>query len=126
MLGLSPEDIGRRAKKVAAALRKVLPEEVGVTVEDAESQVGSGAVPFETLPTKVLAVTSASLPPDALATALRRLDPPVFARVSRDSVLLDFRTVQPDEDAVVEAALKHLLNKEGQFPPGGTVPSPAS
>ncbi|HVP91140.1 MAG TPA: L-seryl-tRNA(Sec) selenium transferase [Terriglobales bacterium] len=123
MLGLSPDELGRRAKKVAAALRRALPEDVGVAVEDGESQVGSGAAPVETLPTKVLAVTSASLSPDALAAALRRLDPPVFARISRDAVLLDFRTIQPGEDAVVEASIRRLFNKGGQPPPGeGAVP----
>ena len=129
MLALMPDELGRRAKKVAASLRKALPEDVGVAVEDAESQVGSGAVPVETLPTKALAVTSASLAPDALAAALRGLDPPVFARISRDAVLLDFRTIQPGEDAVVERALLAIFKKEGRprsgvkVPPGGTVPS---
>jgi len=109
MLGLTPDELGRRAKKVATALRKALPDDVRVTVEDGESQVGSGAVPVETIPTKVLAVAAPSFSPDELALKLRRLDPPVFARISRDAVLLDFRTIQPDEDAIVERALVSLL-----------------
>jgi L-seryl-tRNA(Ser) seleniumtransferase len=109
MLSSTPEELGRRAKKVAANLRKSLPSDVAVTVEDSGSQVGSGAVPVETIPTKVLAVTAPALSADALAAKLRRLSPPIFARISKDAVLLDFRTIQPDEDSLVERALIGLL-----------------
>jgi L-seryl-tRNA(Ser) seleniumtransferase len=109
MLALSPEALGRRAKKVAVALRKSLPGAVRITVEDGASQVGSGAVPVETIPTRVLAVASPSLPAGELAAKLRRLQPPVFTRIRNNAVLLDFRTIQPDEDDVVERALKGLF-----------------
>jgi L-seryl-tRNA(Ser) seleniumtransferase len=109
MLAWTPEELGRRAKKVAANLRKSLPADVGITVEDSGSQVGSGAVPVETIPTKVLAVASRTLSADGLAAKLRRLSPPIFARISKDAILLDFRTIQPDEDSLVERALIGLL-----------------
>jgi L-seryl-tRNA(Ser) seleniumtransferase len=123
MLGLTPEELGRRGRKVATALRKALPGDVRVTVEDGESQVGSGAVPVETIPTKVLAVASPSLPPDDLALKLRRLDPPVFARISREAVVFDFRTIQPDEDAIVERVLLTIFKERGTVPSGGNSPS---
>jgi L-seryl-tRNA(Ser) seleniumtransferase len=109
MLGLTPQELGRRANKVASSLKKGLPAGVRLTVEDGESQVGSGAVPVETIPTKVLAVASPLLSADDLAAKLRRLSPPVFARISKDAVLFDFRTIQADEDAVVDRALMALL-----------------
>jgi L-seryl-tRNA(Ser) seleniumtransferase len=109
MLGWSPEELGRRAKKVAASLKKSLSADIRVTVEDSGSQVGSGAVPVETIPTKVLAVASPSLSADELAAKLRRLTPPVFARINKDAVLFDFRTIQPDEDAIIEHALKAIF-----------------
>lgn len=109
MLGLTPQELGRRANKVASALKKSLPAGVRLTVGDGKSQVGSGAVPVETIPTKVLAVASPSLSADDLAAKLRFLSPPVFARISKDAVLFDFRTIQPDEDAIVERALVSLL-----------------
>jgi L-seryl-tRNA(Ser) seleniumtransferase len=109
MLGWSPEELGRRAKKVASSLKKSLSADIRVTVEDSGSQVGSGAVPVETIPTKVLAVASPSLSADELAAKLRRLTPPVFARINKDVVLFDFRTIQPDEDAIIEHALKAIF-----------------
>jgi L-seryl-tRNA(Ser) seleniumtransferase len=111
MLGLSVESIGRRARKIASSLRKSLPESVRVSVEDGESQVGSGAVPVETLPSKVLAVSSQALPAEEVAVKLRRLHPPVFARISREAVLFDFRTIQPEEDAALERALKEIFSE---------------
>jgi L-seryl-tRNA(Ser) seleniumtransferase len=109
MLSLTPEELGRRAKKLAASLRKFLPAAVMVAVEDGESQVGSGAVPVETLPSRVLAVRSPGISAEELARRLRLLTPPIFARIHKDAVLFDFRTIQPGEDAVVEKALIELL-----------------
>jgi L-seryl-tRNA(Ser) seleniumtransferase len=109
MLALTPDVIGRRAERTAAALRKALPASVIVSVEDGESQVGSGAVPIETLPTKVLCVRSPALSAEDLARRLRALAPPIYARIRKDAVLFDFRTIQPGEDALVERALAELL-----------------
>ncbi|HSA97079.1 MAG TPA: L-seryl-tRNA(Sec) selenium transferase, partial [Acidobacteriota bacterium] len=89
--------------------RKSLPASVAVSVEDGESQVGSGAVPAETLPTKVLAVRPSSLSADDLARRLRFFSPPVYARIHKDAVLFDPRTIQPGEDAIVERALTEIL-----------------
>jgi L-seryl-tRNA(Ser) seleniumtransferase len=110
MLALTPDELGLRAKKLTASLRQLLPGSVALAVEDGESQVGSGAVPVETLPTKVLSVRSAGLPAEDLARRLRLLTPPVFARIHKDAVLLDFRTIQPSEDALIEKTLVELLN----------------
>jgi L-seryl-tRNA(Ser) seleniumtransferase len=109
MLSLTPDELGRRAKKLASALRKALPAGIMIAVEEGESQVGSGAVPVETLPSKVLAVQAPGLSAEDLARRLRLLVPPVFARIHKDAVLFDFRTIQPDEDAIVERALCELL-----------------
>jgi L-seryl-tRNA(Ser) seleniumtransferase len=109
MLSLTPDELGRRAKKLASSLRKSLPPDVRLIVEGSGSQVGSGAVPVETIPTKVLAVSAPSLSPDNLAARLRRFNPPIFARISKDAVLFDFRTIQPEEDVLVERALAALL-----------------
>ena len=45
---------------------------------------------------------------DALLERLRQLDPPVIARIADDRVVLDLRTVQPDEDEPLAAALVQM------------------
>ncbi len=109
MLALTPDELGRRAKKLAASLRKTLSADVAISIEDGESQVGSGAAPIETLPTKVLSVRPIGISAEGLARKLRFFTPPVFARIHKDAVVFDLRTIQPTEDAVVERALVELL-----------------
>ncbi len=110
MLALPPDELGRRAKKLAASLRKSLPASVAVSVEDGASQIGSGAVPVETLPTKVLAIRTPGLAPEELSRRLRFSTPPVFARIHKDAVLFDVRTIQPGEDALIEQTLIKALS----------------
>ena len=109
MLALTPDEIGRRAARLVEALRPSLPAGIALAVEDGESQIGSGAVPAETLPTRVLSVRSSALSAEELARRLRVLSPPVYARIHKDGVLFDFRTIQPGEDALVERSLARLL-----------------
>ena len=80
-----------------------------ITVENGESQVGSGAVPAETLPSRVLAVRSSAITPEDLARRLRLGTPPVFARIHKDAVLFDLRTIQTGEEVLVERALRDAL-----------------
>lgn len=109
MLGLKVDEIGRRAKRAAAGLRRAVPANVEISVVPGESQVGSGAVPVQTLPTKLLAVRAPGIPTEELARRLRHADPPVFGRIADDRVLLDFRTIQPGEDRRVAGILAGLL-----------------
>ena len=110
MFALTPAELARRAETLAAALRAALPASVSVAVVDAGSQVGSGAVPVETLPSKALSVRAAGLSAEDLAHRLRRGSPPVFSRVHRDAVLFDLRTVQPGQEAALRTALTTAIN----------------
>jgi L-seryl-tRNA(Ser) seleniumtransferase len=53
-------------------------------------------------------VTSADLSADELSARLRQSDPPIIARVEEGRVLLDLRTVLPDQDALIAAALHRI------------------
>ena len=71
------------------------------------SQVGGGSLPGEELPTVCVSLTARDGEPDAdaIAAAFRRNDPPIFARIRHDAVLLDPRTLDPaDTEIVIEAA----------------------
>lgn len=72
---------------------------------DGRSLVGGGAAPAATLPTRLLAVACEGLSADELAARLRAGEPPVVARVEEGRVLLDFRTVFPEQDELVARAL---------------------
>lgn len=63
------------------------------------STVGGGSLPTEEMPTYLLAL--APKKPDALMKALRENHPPVIARIDEDRVLLDPRTIFPDQEAAL-------------------------
>ena len=72
---------------------------------DGESLIGGGSAPSATLPTKLLAVSVNNLSANQLAARLRHSDPPVIARVEDGRLLLDLRTVFPEQDEVLTQIL---------------------
>ncbi len=96
--------IQRRARRWARAIGDP------AKVVDGRSMVGGGSLPEESLPTKLVAIPSAEggYVTD-LARRLRQSDPPVVARIERDALLLDPRTVLPQQDSTVVQAVKAAL-----------------
>jgi L-seryl-tRNA(Ser) seleniumtransferase len=104
------DQLDRRAKRTVKILTGILrPPSFELAVIDGESQVGSGAVPVETLPTKLLSLRVVGKNADEIGRLLRRQSPAVFTRIHDDALLFDFRTVAPDEDAVLRQVLLDLF-----------------
>ncbi len=101
MMRLAPEEIGKRARALAANLKAPLHGEVVA----GESVIGGGAAPGATLPTQLLALSWEGLSADEFAARLRDNNPPIVARVEEGRVLLDLRTVFPEQDGVIAKAL---------------------
>jgi L-seryl-tRNA(Ser) seleniumtransferase len=95
MMRLSKEQIGDRAEGVRARLAQ---SRWKSEIIDGESIIGGGAAPSAVLPTRLLALSYEGLTADELAARLRAGDPPVIARVEDGRVLLDLRTVFPEQD----------------------------
>ncbi len=104
MIAAPVDALNRRARRWARALGPP------AIVVDGHSMVGGGSLPEEGLPTRLLAIPSRpKLSAEALARRLRSHRPPVVARIERDTVLLDPRTVDPREDRILIEALKTAL-----------------
>ncbi len=101
MIAARPEELQARAQTWAKTLGQG-------EVTASESTVGGGSLPGETLPTFVLRLAVRN--PDSFLAALRRASPPVIARAERESVLLDPRTVLPEQETGLLAALQQALN----------------
>jgi L-seryl-tRNA(Ser) seleniumtransferase len=86
---------------------------IEASIAKARSTVGGGSLPGETLPTSAVAVAVSS--PDALTAELRAATPPVIARIENDRLLLDPRTVLPEQDeallANTIAAVRHVVGE---------------
>jgi len=106
MLSLTMEEIGHRAAHLAAGLAGNLT----AAVLEGTSVVGGGSVPAAALPTRLLALTHAALDATALEARLRSLTPPVIARIENGRVVLDLRTVAPEEDALLLRVLNEGLD----------------
>jgi L-seryl-tRNA(Ser) seleniumtransferase len=107
MMRLSKEAIGRRAQALAASLA---PLKFKVEIIDGESLLGGGAAPSSVLPTRLLALTCERLSADELAGRLRASEPPIVTRVEEGRVLLDLRTVFPEQDALIASALDRIVS----------------
>jgi len=107
MMRLTKEAIGKRAEALAA---RIAGPALNVEIVDAESILGGGAAPSSSLPTRVLALTCETLSADELSAGLRGSDPPIIARVDEGRVLVDLRTVFPEQDGVLAAALGRIVS----------------
>jgi L-seryl-tRNA(Ser) seleniumtransferase len=98
MLARPLDEIARLGARVAPALRRALGPGFDVSLEDSTSQVGSGALPIDELPTTVIAVESAVMSADRVAERFRAARPPIIGRVKDGRFLLDLRTIFNDDD----------------------------
>ena len=101
MISRPHAEIAEQAQAWAASLTDA---GVAASVAPAQSTIGGGSLPGETLPTTAVVLA----PPSAerLAQALRRGEPPVVARVDEGRVWLDPRTVLPEQEAALLAAVR--------------------
>ncbi|MBM3265934.1 MAG: L-seryl-tRNA(Sec) selenium transferase, partial [candidate division Zixibacteria bacterium] len=105
MISLSKEKLKRRATRLAGRLKKVLPSTWNIQVEPSTSEIGGGALPDRALPTFVVALyPPPDVSPHTTARAFREQTPAVFGRVGAGCLLLDVRTMGPDDSSIVEQA----------------------
>ena len=110
MISATAEAIRARAARWQSAI----PNAPGIrtAVVPARSAVGGGSLPGETLPSWALALSpspGAVVTAESLLAALRIPPTPVIARIEDDAVLLDPRTVLPEQDDVLLTALAASL-----------------
>ncbi|MDR2422009.1 MAG: L-seryl-tRNA(Sec) selenium transferase [Deltaproteobacteria bacterium] len=103
MLNMTPEEL----KAMAIKLKKALGPFAGLrlSVVQTESQAGGGAAPEQALPSYAVAIESLVNNVSLLEERLRRQDPPVVARIQRDQLLLDARTIAQEEFAPLKRSL---------------------
>ena len=108
LLALKVEQINTAALALQSTLSKLLPK-FDVTISDSKSQIGSGALPTDTLASKAVVVhkndhTSA----DTLARQFRSLSTPIAGRITQDALWLDCRVLPADLKQLIAMCEKEL------------------
>jgi L-seryl-tRNA(Ser) seleniumtransferase len=112
MIRASVEEIAQRATKLAATLQSVGADpEAWIELADGNSLIGGGSTPSQSLPTKLLRIRSPRFSPSDLEIRLRQgpTGIPVITRIEDDRLLLDLRTVFPQQDSALAGAVAAAL-----------------
>jgi L-seryl-tRNA(Ser) seleniumtransferase len=110
MIAANDSDVRDRAEKIAANMSGSRFE---VSVAETRATVGGGSMPGETLPS--WSITLATLADeetnlDQLAHVLRISSPAIYGRIERGRLVLDLRTVLPEDDERFTEALRQVLS----------------
>ena len=106
MLSLSAEELEQRARSMIETVDQG--GAINLGLQKGESTVGGGAGATSTLPTTLIAITHAEKSAQEIEQQLRSSSPPIISRISEGKVLLDLRTVFPDQLPAVLNALNSL------------------
>jgi len=108
MLAATPDDLRRRAEAFVRQIGEW--PGISIVIEDGFSEMGGGSLPGVGIPTALLSLRSSVVSPLDLSRRLRLREVPVVARVQDDRVVLDMRTLLPDEDAIVSTAIQEAIH----------------
>ena len=112
MMQMSIEEISARTDAFYKALSvKINDADAEVEIADGQSLVGGGSTPAQSLATKVLRIASARYSASDLEVRLRSgtSGVPVIARIEDERLLLDLRTVFPEQEAALAETLAWAL-----------------
>jgi L-seryl-tRNA(Ser) seleniumtransferase len=113
MIRATPQELKRRAENLIRELRPELPlDEVEIEITDGASLAGGGSTPSQSLPTKIIRIASARYSATKLEQRLRRAPSgvSVIARVEDDRLILDLRTVFPEQEPLLIKTLAAVLH----------------
>jgi len=112
MLTVQEADLKKRAVKIRRDVKRLIPS-LGVSVQQDAAQVGGGSYPIHDLPTWVVAIDPSPLTATEFEQRLRTGSPHIISRISKDTILLDMRTVFPEEVSVIAGCLRNVMTGAG-------------
>jgi L-seryl-tRNA(Ser) seleniumtransferase len=113
MIRMTQQELKRRAENFLRELRPELPlDEVEIEIADGSSLAGGGSTPSQSLPTKIIRIASARYSATKLEQRLRRAPAgvSVIARVEGERLILDLRTVFPEQEPLLIKTLAAALH----------------
>ena len=109
MLSLDTKRLKKRGKRLLKRLSGVTSKKMAFTLKEDVSQVGGGALPLQELPTLVVAIKPLEVSVNSLEENLRKGEPPIVCRISKEELILDMRTVFDEEIPMLAAGIEKAL-----------------
>ena len=103
-------DIRRRAERLTRRLTGLGPR-MTATQLDRPSKAGGGSLPLLELPSRCVGIRIQGLSVNRLERAMRQFSPPIIGRIEENLFLMDLRTIQDDELAIIESAFSDILKR---------------
>ena len=94
----------------AGNLRSTLHGSSDIEITPAQSTIGGGSLPGQTLASVAISLRSTAESVDMLARRLRMGNPRIFGRIEHERLILDLRTVLPEDDVLLAQALSAAIN----------------
>ena len=112
MIRTPAAEIAQRAQSLSECLRPSLPKDYSLEILKGKSVIGGGSTPDQSLPTFLIAISSRRRNAANLEASLRApaAGTPIIARVERNRLLLDLRTVAAEEELELATAVAAALN----------------
>jgi L-seryl-tRNA(Ser) seleniumtransferase len=109
MLSLDTRRLKRRGKRLLKKLSGMTNKKATFTLKEEVSQVGGGALPLQRLPTMAVAIKPLEVSVNSLEENLRKGDPPIISRISKEELILDMRTVSDGEIPLLAAGIEKAI-----------------
>ncbi len=109
MMSVPPKELEERCSRFTAGLKARLEGMANIEVVPEPSAIGGGALPLTELPGFAVSVSPTNVSVDALANHLRGTRPPIVGRCQENRLILNLRTVLPQEEAILSEALQEAL-----------------
>ncbi|HKZ77391.1 MAG TPA: L-seryl-tRNA(Sec) selenium transferase [Pyrinomonadaceae bacterium] len=108
MLSISADELANRARRLAQHISDV--SKIRTRIVKGESALGGGSGPTTHPPTTLIALEHSGMSAVEIERSLRLGNPPVITRIAEGSVLLDLRTVSPDEEGELLQAINSIAS----------------
>jgi len=112
MLSMTAKELEERAKKLYDKIAKTVDNGIcNIEIVDSFSEVGGGSLPLEKIPTKCIRISLKEYSITDFERALREFRIPIIARVYKNSLYLDIRTIQLEEYDILVEGIRFGFNR---------------
>lgn len=101
------EELKKNALKLYKRIKNI--EKAKIMIVDELSQIGGGSLPQTFIPTKAISIEPKDMPVDFLAQKLRNYEVPILARINKNRLIIDMRTLMDEDLKIIIKALLEIM-----------------